>query len=346
MHHNLSVAMKTMIRCTYWSSEGSPHHHDHYEMDEEDTMYSAFQAMVDEGLDESNQEAVDYAAEVLQAESEVYWARQKAFGTGHKGFWSGTRDFKVQGSLTLEEKKARIQALKSKTQRRKCGQYGHWGDDPSCPRNSKKGGKKGGSPGSTASTSGGKSSGKSKSPEKSRNVYFTINEYEADRGGVSGSAYMVQKTYNAVPPPECLQDGVGASGAAAADSSSSQHPIPIHERSAEDVMDELIAEAERRTDKRKKNMLKEEASETFEQHLMSMKKEEEMRRMEHLDRFMAVVNDPDDPEWRDAYNAMRTRRGFNVGLRRQDLDSQGSRQSRALRTRREKVVKEPAIMRM
>lgn len=289
---------------SYWSSEGSPHHHDHYEMDEEDTMYSAFQAMVDEGLDESNQEAVDYAAEVLQAESEVYWARQKAFGTGHKGFWSGTRDFKVQGSLTLEEKKARIQALKSKTQCRKCGQYGHWGDDPSCPRNSKKGGKKGGSPGSTASTSGGKSSGKSKSPEKSRNVYFTINEYEADRGGPSGSAYMVQKTYNAVPPPECLQDGVGAPGAAAADSSSSQHPIPMDERSADDVMDELIAEAERRTDKRKKNMLKEEASETFEQHLTSMKKEEELRRMEHLDldRFMAVVNDPEDPEWRDAYN--------------------------------------------
>ena len=80
--------------------------------------------------------------------------------------------------------------------------------------------------------------------------------------------------------------------------------FPMDERSADDVMDELIAEAERRTDKRKKNMLKEEASETFEQHLTSMKKEEELRRMEHLDldRFMAVVNDPEDPEWRDAYN--------------------------------------------
>ena len=66
--------------------------------------------------------------------------------------------------------------------------------------------KKGGSPGSTASTSGGKSSGgKSKSPEKSRNVYFTINEYENDRGGAQGRTYMVQKTYHAVPPPECFQ---------------------------------------------------------------------------------------------------------------------------------------------
>ena len=285
---------------SYWSSDGSPQYH---EMEDDDTMYSAFQVMVDEGLDETSQEAIDYAAEVLQAESEVYWARQKAFGTGHKGFWSNTRDFKVQGgSLTLEEKKARIQSLKSRTQCRKCGQYGHWGDDPSCPRNSKKGGKKGGgSPGSATSTSGGKSSGaksggKSKSPEKSRNVYFTINEYEKDQGGVDARSYVAVKTYHAVPPPECLQGGAATSGSGSLPSQN-----PGEERSADEVMDELIAEAQRRTEKRKKTMLTEETAFDLGHEQMRTKEEVE-KRQDHLDRFLAVVNNPDDPEWRDAYN--------------------------------------------
>jgi hypothetical protein len=38
---------------------------------------------IDEGLDETEQEAIDYASDILQAESEVHYARQKAQETGH-----------------------------------------------------------------------------------------------------------------------------------------------------------------------------------------------------------------------------------------------------------------------
>ena len=110
-----------------------------YDMEAEDPMYQAFQAMLDEGLDEADQEAIDHAAEVLQAESEVYYARQRAVETGHYGFWSQARSYEVRGNLTLEEKRARIQAMKAKTTCRRCGQYGHWGDDAACPKNVRKG---------------------------------------------------------------------------------------------------------------------------------------------------------------------------------------------------------------
>ena len=77
----------------------------------------------------------EYAAEVLQAEAEAYFLRSKAGQSGHHGFGGGAaRQFQVQGHLTMEERKARVQQLKSKTQCRRCGQTGHWANDPQCPQ--------------------------------------------------------------------------------------------------------------------------------------------------------------------------------------------------------------------
>ena len=131
--------------------------------EDEDVTYEVYASMLEHGLDEEDYDALAYAAEVAQAESEAYFMRQKAKGSGHSGF-QGAKNFQVQGQLSFEEKKAKLQAVKNKTQCRKCGQYGHWQDDPACPKGSRKGKGKGGS-GSSTTASGGskgaKSSGKS-----------------------------------------------------------------------------------------------------------------------------------------------------------------------------------------
>lgn len=143
--------------------------------DEVDVVFEAFAALVENGMDEEDQESLDYAAEILQAESEVYYARQSA-SKGQKGFaWGGSRNFQVQGQLSFEEKKARLQQVKNRTTCKRCGQYGHWQDDPICPKGSSrkgKGKKAASSSGmSSASTSGSKGKGgKPGKQEKPRNV--------------------------------------------------------------------------------------------------------------------------------------------------------------------------------
>lgn len=78
---------------------------------------------------------------LIAALSEVYCARMKAQETGLYGFWGQHhgkgRLFQVHGSLSLEEKKPRIQALKTSCTR--CCQVGHWSDNPFCPKGTKKG---------------------------------------------------------------------------------------------------------------------------------------------------------------------------------------------------------------
>ena len=128
-------------------------------MDEEEAIYEAYAVMVEQGLDEENVEALEYAAEIIQAESEVFFVRNKAHHSGHYGF-SGGRQFQVQGHLTLEERKARVQAMKAKTTCRRCGQVGHWSGDPQCQKGFRKGKGKSGhqttsSTSSMASTKGG-----------------------------------------------------------------------------------------------------------------------------------------------------------------------------------------------
>ena len=159
----------------------------------------------EDGLDE-NEEATEHAADVLQMESEAYFLQGKAKGSGHSGFGPGKggKQYSFRGRLTLEERKARIQAMKAKTSCRRCGQQGNWAGDPSCSKTSKKrgpakSGGKGFGASSTASTSSGK--GKSGKQEKPRQVYFSINE--CDNKEVDGYA-MLARSYHAVPPPSSV----------------------------------------------------------------------------------------------------------------------------------------------
>ena len=87
-----------------------------YVNDEDEVIHSVFMNMLEEGLDEQDPEAAEYAAEVLQTEAEAFFVRDRAGQTGHRGFGGSPRHFQVQGHLTMEERKARVQALKAKTQ--------------------------------------------------------------------------------------------------------------------------------------------------------------------------------------------------------------------------------------
>ena len=112
--------------------------------DEYDPIHVAYQAMNDERLDEEDPEAIEHAADILQAESEAYHAQLHAQSPGHYGFWSKGhgRQFQVQGSLSVEEKRQRVQALKLKSSCRQCGQVGHWANDPIWPKGFGKGKRK------------------------------------------------------------------------------------------------------------------------------------------------------------------------------------------------------------
>ena len=96
-----------------------------------------------------------YAADVLQAEQEAYFAKKGAAGKG-KGFRQPPpRQFQVSGSLSLEERRAKVAALKSRTTCRRCGARGHWSGDATCPM-TKGSGKKGkhGTSSSSATSAG------------------------------------------------------------------------------------------------------------------------------------------------------------------------------------------------
>ena len=253
---------------------------EHYNDDCEDPIYQAFQAMIDEGLDETNQESIDHASHILHAEREVFYARQKAQETGHYGFWSQGRSYEVRGNLMLEEKKARIQAMKAKTTCRRCGRYGHWGDDAACRKNVRKGGNKGKGPkGATSSTTstvpskGGKS-GKSKGQDKPRTVYFTVNEYEEDKATAS-TAYMVVK---------------------------------VEDKSADEMLDEMIREAQIRSqvESMRPENLPQRLQDEHAALVAQLSAPEDMwqrsaSRMCYLDLYLARYENRQDPEWQDAY---------------------------------------------
>ena len=187
-----------------------------YAPDEMDPMEEHIGYMVDDGVDLDDPECAEAAAELLQLEQEAFFVKKGAAQKG-KGFRGpqAPRQFAVSGSLSLEERKAKIATLKSRTTCRKCGAVGHWSGDPQCPA-SKGGGRKGkvrpgsGGPSSNASTTTSKGS----SQPKQRTVYFAIHEhgdeankphgYMAVRGGGEG--------YHAVPPPSSLTGTPDAHG--------------------------------------------------------------------------------------------------------------------------------------
>ena len=188
--------------------------HDDAEFDEGEI----FANLASQGLDVDDEEALEYAAEIIQTEQEAFFARQKACKKGFKGsknkgsgrLWAfpPSRHFDVQGQLSLSKGRQRVQSLKSRTTCRKCGHVGHWSGDFMCPKNAK-GGKSG--PGSVASSSAptkySARAARGHRDGKPRTVYFGIKSDD----GNSRKSYMAMR-YNAVPPPSCLGPSDHATG--------------------------------------------------------------------------------------------------------------------------------------
>ncbi|CAE7591026.1 RE1 [Symbiodinium sp. CCMP2592] len=183
---------------------GSESPGDYMYQEEDDLALNVFAAMVAEGLDETaDQESAEYASDVIQAETEVFFARQRAQQKGHAGFSAGKR-YEVRGQLSLEERKARVTALKSRTTCRACGAKGHWSGDSACPKGKGKGRPGSSSSASTSATKGPK--GKGKDPgkhgsHKPRTVYFAVREDVEDQP----NGYMASRgDFTNVPPPSDL----------------------------------------------------------------------------------------------------------------------------------------------
>ena len=145
---------------------------------------------VEDGVDLEDPDLAEYAADVMQAEQEAYFARKGAASKG-KGFRQPpSRQFHVTGSLSLEERRAKVAALKARTTCRRCRARGNWGGDPTCPH-TKGSGKKGkatstssaltssGHSSRKGSSSGPDSKGSSRNSGKPRTIYFSVKENQA-----------------------------------------------------------------------------------------------------------------------------------------------------------------------
>ena len=97
--------------------------HDEHE-DQDFFLENSLALHLSDGLDLESEEACALAAESLQAEHEAYFIRNQAKNKGFGGF-GVQRSFSIKGQLSLQEKQARLQQLKLKTECRKCGQKGH-----------------------------------------------------------------------------------------------------------------------------------------------------------------------------------------------------------------------------
>ncbi|CAE7219311.1 TY4B-J [Symbiodinium sp. KB8] len=165
--------------------------------------------LAENGLDLEDPEACEYAAEMVQSQEEAYFAGKQARTKGHSGFRGP--QFELSGSFSLDEKKAKLQALKARTTCKRCGAVGHWSGDAICPLQKGKG-PKGKTSTSTTSTTSPPSSGKGK-PTKPRTVYFSISEdIQPDpfaslalRRDPPPEMMALPPSYRAVPPPTTLQ---------------------------------------------------------------------------------------------------------------------------------------------
>ena len=117
------------------------------------------------GLDLEDAEACEYASEVIQAHKEAYFAGKAARSKGHTGFQKP--QFELSGSFSLDDKRAKLQALKARTTCRRCGAIGHWSGDAICPLQKGKGKKSSGksATASTSTTSTTSPLGKGKTPK-------------------------------------------------------------------------------------------------------------------------------------------------------------------------------------
>ena len=82
----------------------------------------------DGGLDMGKKEACDFASELIQSEQDAYFARKGAQSKGHGGFSKiNAPPFEISGSISLDDKRARLRELKARTTCKKCGAVGHIG---------------------------------------------------------------------------------------------------------------------------------------------------------------------------------------------------------------------------
>ena len=112
-----------------------------HDEDEDGFLVMNFALLCEDGLDLQSDEACALAAESLQLEHEAYLLRGHGKGKGHGGF-QAQRQFDISGSVSFQERKARLAQLKARTECRRCGAKGHWSGDAACPKGQKKGGSK------------------------------------------------------------------------------------------------------------------------------------------------------------------------------------------------------------
>ncbi|CAE7947914.1 RE2, partial [Symbiodinium sp. KB8] len=207
-------------------------YHDYPEQGNYAEEHLAF--LSEQGLDLADDDACDYAANIIQAEEEAYLARQSGAQKGHRAL--KPPPFEISGSFSLDQKKAKLMALKARTTCRKCGATGHWSGDAVCPFSKGKGKGSAARAGTTSSTStshhgrfgkgaahskGNPSTGSGGTGTKPRTVYFSINETANPNGPATAflafrvpdqGARHAQGGYHAVPPPASLRAGQASDG--------------------------------------------------------------------------------------------------------------------------------------
>ncbi len=94
------------------------HYESWSEENEDDFLVMSFAMLSDGGLDLQSEEACAYAAECFQLEHEAYLVRHKGKGKGFNGFGQ-QRQFDITGSVSFQERKARLAQLKAKTECRR-----------------------------------------------------------------------------------------------------------------------------------------------------------------------------------------------------------------------------------
>eukprot|EP00435_Cladocopium_sp_Y103_P065198 s39_g27.t1 len=147
---------------------------------EDDPVADSYAALISEGLDEQNPEALEYAAEIMQIDAEAFYVHQRASQAGHTGFGREKGFGKYKGKLSADERKARIDAIKEDNLQEVRPDrplvYGLL------------------------------------LPQESWTVYFSVNDYQTDEGvvpDIENQVMMVtkQEGHAQVPPPRVLQDG-------------------------------------------------------------------------------------------------------------------------------------------
>ncbi|CAE7562382.1 RE1 [Symbiodinium sp. CCMP2592] len=200
--------------------------------------------LTENGLDPEDQEACEFASDVIQAEQEAYFARKGAATKGHGGFRKGNPPFEISGSISLDDKRARLRALKARTTCKRCGAVGHWSGDFECPMSKGKGKWKSGGKTSTSTTTSGAGNsqhrgggGRGSKPDRPRTVYFSISEAVTNhptanlayrnvatppRANAAEQDWSVAPSMRAVPPPAMLTEGMMAPSSPTAASSGEQ----------------------------------------------------------------------------------------------------------------------------